>query len=356
MLIREFFATDNLHSPLFEIISLFKLHKLDFENARTLNSVIASMTTEASTWDMHCQFAIKKYGDAFRSSLITLGNTQLQDNFDIVRAYVLLFIMEFDLSTTEPLVDFLQEFKDKAISDLSGRAGRAGAVAAFGIEQLPTAIIKHLLSSEQVGSIKNIDTAATNIAAQLGLWDLQLKSYEDKVTQLEKALERQKHGFNFVGLAQGFSDMETIVSTEARRQKRKLGFFGGLILAPATLDMVLLASGKIDMALMSLAGFIAWAVVSLTCTVVFLYFFRIILREVDSKDAQLLQLRLRMTLCQFVQNYTDFASEVKKEHPDTLTKFESLIFSGIVGTQDKLPSTFDGFEQLGSLIKSARGG
>ena len=45
---------------------------------------------------------------------------------------------------------------------------------------------------------------------------------------------------------------------------------------------------------------------------------------------------------------------MKKQDSSALEKFESLIFSGVVSDPEKLPSTFDGVEQIGNLIKSIK--
>jgi hypothetical protein len=131
--------------------------------------------------------------------------------------------------------------------------------------------------------------------------------------------------------------------------------FGGLLLIPALTDLGLIAMGYINLSHTQTPSLIAGGIISLTCTLILLYFFRILLRDVDSKDAQLMQIRLRMTLCQFVQSYATYATGIKEKNADLLSKFESLIFSGIVGTQDKLPSTFDGLEQIAALLKTATG-
>lgn len=66
----------------------------------------------------------------------------------------------------------------------------------------------------------------------------------------------------------------------------------------------------------------------------------------------MVQIELRKTLCQFIQNYSDYSKNIKEKDANSLEKFENLIFSGLVTNEDKLPSTFDGIEQLTKLIKN----
>lgn len=74
-----------------------------------------------------------------------------------------------------------------------------------------------------------------------------------------------------------------------------------------------------------------------------------------SIQSQLLQLDLRMTLCRFIQSYADYAVDLKKKHPDGFEKFESLIFSPLVSSDDKVPNTFDGLDQLSSVVNIVKG-
>jgi hypothetical protein len=45
---------------------------------------------------------------------------------------------------------------------------------------------------------------------------------------------------------------------------------------------------------------------------------------------------------------------MKKKDAGSLDKFESIVFSGIVTEDGSLPSTFDGMDQIGKLIKAAK--
>ena len=88
--------------------------------------------------------------------------------------------------------------------------------------------------------------------------------------------------------------------------------------------------------------------------VILIYFFRVILINHKSVKAQLMQLELRQALCQFIQSYAEYSSKIKEQDSAALEKFENLIFSGILANSEKLPSTFDGIEQLGGFIKSMK--
>jgi hypothetical protein len=88
--------------------------------------------------------------------------------------------------------------------------------------------------------------------------------------------------------------------------------------------------------------------------IILIYFFRVILLNHRSVKAQAMQIELRQTLCQFIQSYAEYSAKIKKQDGVALEKFESLIFSGILSDPEKLPSTFDGIEQIGNFIKSVK--
>ena len=87
----------------------------------------------------------------------------------------------------------------------------------------------------------------------------------------------------------------------------------------------------------------------------FIYFFRVVLNHYNSIQTQIMQIELRQSLCQFIQSYAKYAKEIKEKDGASLEKFENLIFSSILSTPDKVPSTFDGIEQLSNLIKNIKG-
>ncbi|MDI2145510.1 hypothetical protein KBJ94_26055 [Pseudomonas sp. ITA] len=86
-----------------------------------------------------------------------------------------------------------------------------------------------------------------------------------------------------------------------------------------------------------------------------MYFFRVVLAQFRSVKAQVLQLDLRIALCQFVQSYAEYSKKIRKDDPGALSKFEAIVFSSLVSESEGIPSTFDGAEQLANLIKSIRG-
>lgn len=102
----------------------------------------------------------------------------------------------------------------------------------------------------------------------------------------------------------------------------------------------------------SIIGFIAFPTISML--VILFYLLKVCLNNLYSIRSQILQLELRMTLCQFIQSYAEHSKTLKQNNKEGFEKFENLIFSSIVSTDEKIPATFDGMEQLTSLLKSIK--
>ncbi|OOR92660.1 hypothetical protein B0183_04825 [Glaesserella parasuis] len=178
---------------------------------------------------------------------------------------------------------------------------------------------------------------------------------QEKVQQLAKQLEEQKTAFNFVGLSQGF---ENLLS-----QKRYAKWTSFTIMSIFCILLIVLP-------IFFLGGrFLNWfheyniqwkdigweqMLPVLGLELILIYFFRVVLNHYNSIQTQIMQLELRQSLCQFIQSYADYAKEIKEKDGASLEKFENLIFSSILSSPDKVPSTFDGLEQLSNFLKEIK--
>lgn len=86
---------------------------------------------------------------------------------------------------------------------------------------------------------------------------------------------------------------------------------------------------------------------------ILLFYFRIILSNYNAAAAQLLQLKMRQSACQFIQDYITF----KKENGvDEIEKFDALIFSNLMPSAEQIPATFEGLEHLGKILAEFKPG
>lgn len=319
--------------------------------------VLKNMYDTAEEWDKVCTINIEWIGGQFTSSLHKIGledkdiSTSAQDR---LFAYCYRFLFELFLSTKSELSPDYKaviEFGDKNIDKLSSEAA---SQIRWVSQQLPIYIFKYLVNSDKLTSVSIFNKHIESIDEKKIQWDKELQEKSAAVDALKSSLEKYKHAFNFVGLYDGFNELSLIKEKEKASLLRWLSVFGVLIVIPSFVQFLWTANHWENILKdNSLALFSFIPTVSLT--VILVYFFRIILMNYRSVKLQMLQIDLRKTLCQFIQDYAKFSGDMKDKNPESLSRFEAIIFSSIVSDDDKLPSTYDGLEQVAGLIKSIRG-
>ena len=184
-----------------------------------------------------------------------------------------------------------------------------------------------------------------------------IEKKQKEVDILDEKLDKQKTAFNFVGLSQGF---ENLLSKKRISKWTSFSIMTIFCILLITVPIVFLGGRFLN-------WFpeynINWNDIGWEHTLpifglefVLIYFFRVVLTHYNSIQTQIMQIELRQSLCQFIQSYADYAKEIKEKDGGSLEKFENLIFSSILSTPDKVPSTFDGLEQLSNLIKNLKSG
>lgn len=320
-----------------------------------LGQTIKIIASNAANFDEFCQVNIQWIGSHFVERLSQVRIFEDDDKFDDLVAMTYRIVVEYDASVKNDLSLELRAFMSVVTSKSASMSKEAREQIDYARQEMPIAILKRMLNSDELGNLRNVSSVAQNIEQKYDQWNTALKNSEEKATRLGEILEKHTQAFNFVGLHEGFADLLKHITVELRIAQTGIAVFGLLVLFPSALDLWLALFQKLDLSTVHVYTLIAASVGTVAMTLLFLYFFRIALRKADSCRAQILQIRLRMSLCRFIQSYADYSTEIKGKNADALTKFETLIFSGIVGTEDKLPSTFDGIEQLSALAKSVRG-
>ncbi len=94
-------------------------------------------------------------------------------------------------------------------------------------------------------------------------------------------------------------------------------------------------------------------IIKLAIEIFLIYLFRLNYLEYKSILAQILQIDLRSSLCQFIVNYLNQTENIKGSH--ALEMFEKLIFSNLQINEEQIPSTLDGLDQFTNLFKSFKG-
>ncbi len=171
------------------------------------------------------------------------------------------------------------------------------------------------------------------------------ENIEESVANANSSMATWKKDWGFVELSKGFKKIHDDKLGESKFTLASLLFFGFSLLALPAFQIIF---GRPHVAeISSLLNLIPFV----TAEIIAIYFFRIALQNRRSVKAQLLQIELRITLIQFVQQYAEFSRDKKF---DGLKNFESLIFSSIVPDEKAIPSVFDGADQIAKIIREIR--
>lgn len=213
--------------------------------------------------------------------------------------------------------------------------------------QMVVGVIKSYLHHPEMVDLKELPALLKKARTEQDQFKKDYTQRKVKVDELKGALDNYQDAFNFVGLHKGFGELKERKEKEKERGVFLMGVLVVLMLLPFIVKFlnILFADGLVVVSLDSyvlLVGF----------ELLLMYFFRIVLHNFKSVQAQLLQVDLRMTLCQFIQSYTKYAKEIKSGDADLLLRFEQVVFSGIVNSDDAIPSSFDGLDQLSKIISS----
>ncbi|MDD2774750.1 MAG: hypothetical protein PHU06_02210 [Gallionella sp.] len=260
----------------------------------------------------------------------------------------------------------IKEFALKNLTLFDPEAQFAITTASYG---LPALLIKYYF---QESSIKEFITNTKKFEQIKTESQRELDEREKRVAALNETLKEQETAFNFVGLNKGFNEL-----SDKKKRELNFAFWGMVTLGIVMIGILLYEFGHITAYTAPIASLhMAASAVPATSAVsaassiqntpiygmlplaaiefLLVYFFRIILSNYRSIKTQQLQIELRMTLCQFIQSYAEYAKDIKVNDPSALEKFENLIFSGILTDQQQLPSTFDGIEAISKLVESVR--
>lgn len=198
-----------------------------------------------------------------------------------------------------------------------------------------------------------IDEKRKEVDGKIAVWEKKIVEFDTRLEKGEALVDRYQRQFNFVGLSSAFQDLASRKSKEQSKHLALLVGVATLLVIPPLLqfwydDVRILHISSGTLASLNFGKLVPLLILD----GLLLYFFRIILKNYYSAKAQVLQLELRYSICAFVEGYADFVKTkaLFKDGESALSKFESLIFSGIAADETKIPSTFDGLDQISDFI------
>lgn len=330
-------------------------YESDFESNRSKHLLVVckAIISSPDLWDSRCQINIGWVGEHLVHFLGERTASLDKEELDSAMGLLFRFLLEFHLSTPNDIHRDLERARRFCTENSTSFSDEGQSDIHFAISEMPIAILKEIANSPAVESVRKLHLAKSSFEDTKKSWDKELKEREDRASNLKQSLDTYKDAFNFVGLSDGFNNLAEQKKKEIKNVLWWLRLVSILILLPLIFEVsYVLANIEKGAELTRIMMLVALPTVSLV--VILVYYFRVLLANYKSLQSQLLQIDLRMTLCRFIHNYSEYAGDMKKQDKDSLDKFESIIFSGIAPNADHIPSTFDGVEQLGKLIKSVK--
>ncbi|MBA6096379.1 hypothetical protein H4C80_04360 [Pseudomonas juntendi] len=307
--------------------------------------VLGHLQRDPRLFDQKCIMNIAAIGEKFMDELLDLNLSRSE--IETLFASCYRFLVEFQLSTPGLIASDLLYGLER-VSDFEYE-GIAGSQVRYAGQQMLVNVVQHYLYHPSLVELKDLPSTIERSEKERQILEETIGSREARVQALADKLKTYETAFNFVGLYAGFQGMKTAKVVERRWNFGYLILLGFLLLLPFAVKVYLMYRGeeglKFDtVGLATLAGL----------ELLLLYFFRVALQNFKSIKAQLLQIDLRMTLCQFVQSYAEYSKDARSVSPGLLERFEQVVFSGIVNDESAIPSTFDGLDKLAELVGRIR--
>lgn len=325
-----------------------------------LIKIIGMMVDKLGLFDRHCGANIAWIGEDFIREVEAVGNVPDVERFDVVCsifAFAFRFLCELDFSFSEGIDFRLNRLIDAVDEKLDSFPKNVQRKIIFARYLMAAKIAKKFLNDsgvKRIDEIDEIDDKLNKASSFRDSWCKEIEEQKKEIEMLSDHLSKVAEGFNFVGLFDGFKALAKSKNQEKVKVRRWLVAFGFLMIVSPIFQIIYIILNVDSIGVNK--GVLIYALPAvLAVEILLVYFFRVLLSQFHSVEAQILQLDLRVSLCQFIQSYVDFSITIKQADPNALARFEALVFSGLAPDNESIPSTFDGVEQLANLFKSIRG-
>ncbi|MGK3632198.1 hypothetical protein ACSLOU_09865 [Enterobacter cloacae] len=351
----NFFTAQRTQNLMREYMKAIEHHDAadNFEKLRNNNikSIFILFLKDPEQWDEKAEFNIKNIGDAFINELENQDLTK--ESINLIFTCCFRFCVEPTIFTEmldspgnpiKLIKDFgiyrYHEFDENTKSQLD-----------YALREMPLNIVRDTFKSDDISSFKDFLKNLKSAKEFAGTWEEYIENQKTQINEIKSKLDGYNSAFNFVGLYDGFKLLGEKKNNEIFWSRLLLTLLAIAIPCPLLIEyfattITNTATGLVE----KLTSFIPL----FSLTLILIYYFRVALTNHTSLKAQILQIELRKSLCQFIQSYSDYSRKIKDNTPDLLVKFEEVIFSNIMPNQEKIPSTFDGVEQIASLISSIK--
>jgi len=309
--------------------------------------IFTFMIKEAKEFDKYCTINIANNYDKFLVYLETAST--VTDNQLLEFAFRYLY--EFYLSCG---YEFAHEYNDiisYIVKHSESLSKDHNSDFSYVIKMMPIYITKKLLNHEVIQKVSNVDSQVSHVDLVKEkidnfeqTWDKNLEIRETKINALEAKLKNYEQGFNFVALYDGFKSLADTKNTELSKANFSVNLWIVVCSFLPVIGALSYYFTKDIYVNIPLASMLLLSIM----------FYRVAIINHKSIKSQILQLDLRKTLCQFIQDYAEYSEELKSKNAHTLQKFEDMIFSGLVANEEQLPKYFDGVDQISKLVQALK--
>lgn len=319
-----------------------------------LHLLLDNMSDFPVHWQERCKLKTPEQNNRLTSLLNEC--TPTTDDIQNMYANLYIYVAEAVSFNFENQSSILSHFLNFGVDNVGSFNEESKAKIYFSLLRQPSRILNKCMEDLNVTGYQNALSKIEETETRLITLQRELDKKINKVKQLDDQLTKQENAYNFVGLYKGFDRLGKMKRLELKKTKSLLYTLAALMPTAIGLEIIyFLFWGENDTTSTHLIKLIPVA----SMIILLLYYFRVALKTFNSLNSQTMQIELRKSLCQFIQKYGEYAKEinagVKEDEKSPLSKFEDVIFSNIMASDDKTPSTFDGMEQLASMIKAVKG-
>lgn len=299
-----------------------------------------------NSFDEFCQDTIAEYKTRIPNALIKICNGESSQKYKILlfEFFHRLMCEHAFRSRYSHQQDSSFSIRSDIIKNLTNLPIELHPEILYDNHAMPALWVNKILTSENFKKAEKFLSRTDEFDNFIRTSGASLDHQIEKVNALKDELNSYQVGFNFVGLYKGFHDLKEQKIKSLKSTKLGLYFLGLCLLLSVALSFYYAPdfdSTKIPR-IISAIGF----------DVLLAYYFKIFLSNFNKTKEELSAIDLRMTLCQFIQSYAEFAKEINAQSPSTLEKFDTLIFSSLESTINNQASTnFDGVDQITKLVE-----
>ncbi len=356
----EFFSKSEKRSVIRSSAELIEKMRFDqnelTELAQVVSHFLRLLDVNAVEFDRSCRANIEWIGDRFISELqkaVTEDSTRRIESLKNLYVTCYRIICEFEFLQPGDISGDLKIVKLFCENNIDIFSNLQRSQLTYAANAMPASILKSMMNSSEIVHFSDFAASAGRAKDLKDQWDREFADRRDELKKYQEVIENLKTSFNFVGLVSGFDRILNSKITEKTKTFVLLCLLGLAMLVPIGFHLIAVSNAATYAEYMS-GRYLHFAIPALSAEVILFYFFRATLVNFRAVSAQILQINLRVSLCQFIQSYSVYARQIREKDAKALDGFESIVFSPISPSFDSLPATIEGIEQIAKIVGTLR--